>query len=252
MTTPATAGTARPVPARGALELTGVSAGYGRFDVVHDISLRVAEGETVALLGPNGAGKTTLLKALMGLLRQRTGQIRVRDADISAMPSHRIGRGHLALAPEGRRLFADQSVEDNLRLGAYRFGRDSARITALAETVYELFPVLRDYRRRKASDLSGGEQQMVAIGRMMMSDPAVMLLDEPSLGLAPLAVEAVVASLRRLRESGRSVLVVEQRVDIALDLSDRYYVMTGGRIVRAGNSADTGPAGEAVIEAFLG
>jgi branched-chain amino acid transport system ATP-binding protein len=235
-----------------ALELAGVSAGYGRYNVVHEVDLQVQEGETVALLGPNGAGKTTLLRALMGLMRHRSGQVRVRGEDVGQLASHRIGRGYLAMAPEGRRLFADQTVEDNLRLGGYRFGRRAARLDELAATVYEVFPVLRDYRRRKASDLSGGEQQMVAIGRMMMSDPAVMLLDEPSLGLAPLAIDAVGQALLRLREQGRSLLLVEQRVDLALQVCDRLYVLTGGAVVQQSRTADVDPESRALIDAYLG
>src|SRR4029077_14265054 len=146
-------------------------AGYGRFDVVRDIAFRVEAGEAVALLGPNGAGKTTVLRAIMGMVKHRRGTIRVGDKDVSALPTYRIARGLAAIAPEGRRLFLDQSVEDNLMLGALHLRADKGRVQTLLESVYRLFPVLRDYRRRKSSFLSGGEQQLVAIGRMLMSDP---------------------------------------------------------------------------------
>src|ERR1700723_908881 len=154
-----------------ALDVTALSAGYGRFDVVHDIALKVAKGEAVALLGPNGAGKTTVLKSIMGLVSQRSGSIRVAGEDVSAFPAHRVARGFAAIAPEGRRLFLDQTVEDNLLLGGLHLRRDRGRLQALLKSVYDLFPVLYKYRRRLSSYLSGGEQQMVAIGRLLMSLP---------------------------------------------------------------------------------
>ena len=152
--------------------------------------LKVGKGEAVALLGPNGAGKTTVLKAIMGLVKQRRGSIRVAGEDVSKLPAHRVARGFAAIAPEGRRLFLDQTVEDNLLLGGLHLRRDRARLQALLKSVYDLFPALYEYRRRLSSALSGGEQQMVAIGRMLMSDPKVMLLDEPSVALSPVAVGA--------------------------------------------------------------
>ncbi len=147
-------------------------------------------GEAIGLLGPNGAGKTTILRAIMGLIRHRRGTIRVGDTDVSALPPHRIARGLAAISPEGRRLFVDQAVEDNLILGALHLRRDKQRVQALLDSVYSLFPALKGYRRKRASLLSGGEQQMVSIGRMLMSDPELMLLDEPSDALAPVAVDA--------------------------------------------------------------
>lgn len=165
-----------------ALQVASLSAGYGRFDVVHNVSLHVRAGEAVALMGPNGSGKTTVLRAIMGLVKHRRGTIRVATTDVSALPTHRIASGHAAIAPEGRRLFTDLTVEDNLILGALHLRREWQRVEQLLASVYELFPVLRDYRRRRSSFLSGGEQQMVAIGRMLMSDPEVLLLDEPSVG----------------------------------------------------------------------
>jgi branched-chain amino acid transport system ATP-binding protein len=234
------------------LAVSALSAGYGRFDVVHDVSLDVAPGEAVALLGPNGAGKTTVVRSVMGMTRHRRGSVVVNGTELIGMATHQIGRGHAALVPEGRRLFGNQSVEDNLILGAFRLRRDSTRVAALLSSVYDLFPALYAYRARSSAALSGGEQQMVAIGRMMMSDPAVMLLDEPSLGLAPLVIEAIGQALSQLRERGRSLLLVEQRVDLALAVCDRLYVLSGGRVVRESRCADVDPAGRALIDAYLG
>jgi len=235
-----------------ALDISGLSAGYGRFDVIHDISMHVERGEAVALLGPNGAGKTTVLRAIMGMIKQRRGQISVLGTDISKMPVYLVARGHAALVPEGRRLFLDQTVEDNLRLGGLHLRRDHVRTEELLASVFELFPVVERYRARPATALSGGEQQMVAIGRMMMSDPDLMLLDEPSLGLAPLAIEDMAQALITLRERGRSILLVEQRVDLALQVCDRIYVLSGGRIVESGSADRVGSEDRALIDAYLG
>jgi branched-chain amino acid transport system ATP-binding protein len=234
------------------LAISGLSAGYGRYDVVRDVTLTVARGEAVALLGANGAGKTTLLRAVMGLVKHRSGSIVVSGVETIGMPVHRIARGYAALVPEGRRLFSNQTVEDNLLLGALHLRKDQARVAKLLDSVYELFPVLAGYRGRAATELSGGEQQMVAIGRMMMSDPDVMLLDEPSLGLAPLAIETVGQALTQLRRQGRSLLLVEQRVDLALQVCDRLYVLTGGRIAQESRSESVDPQGRALIDAYLG
>ena len=234
------------------LAVSSLSAGYGRFDVVSEVSLDIGPGEAVALLGPNGAGKTTLVRSIMGMVRHRRGSVLVNGTELIGMATHQIGRGHAALVPEGRRLFGNQSVEDNLILGALHLRRDKAKVAALLASVYELFPVLREYRVRSSAALSGGEQQMVAIGRMMMSDPDVMLLDEPSLGLAPLVIEAIGQALRQLREQGRSLLLVEQRVDLALAVCDRLYVLSGGRVARESRCADVDPEGRALIDAYLG
>jgi len=178
-----------------------------------------------------------VLRAIMGLVKHRRGTIRVSDTDVSALPPHRIARGLAAIAPEGRRLFLDQSVEDNLMLGAYHLRRDHNRVRQLLDSVYALFPVLQSYRTRRSSFLSGGEQQMVAIGRMLMSDPEILLLDEPSDALAPVAVDNVVKALIELRRRGASLLLVEQRVDVAIRLCDRLYIMTHGEIVDEMNPA---------------
>jgi branched-chain amino acid transport system ATP-binding protein len=234
------------------LEIESLSAGYGRFDVIHEINLRIADGEAVALLGPNGAGKTTVLRSIMGLVKERTGMIKIDGTDVVRMPPHKVARGYAALVPEGRRLFLNQSVEDNLRLGAMRHRRDQKKVEELLNSVFELFPVIESYRSRQASMLSGGEQQMVAIGRMMMNDPKLILLDEPSLGLAPLAVADMARALTKLREHSRSILLVEQRVDIALEVCDRIYVLSDGRVIDEKRTVEIGADGRALIDHYLG
>jgi branched-chain amino acid transport system ATP-binding protein len=234
------------------LEISALSAGYGRFDVVHDIGLSVAKGEAVALLGPNGAGKTTVLRAIMGLVKQRRGLIRIGSTDVSNLATHRIARGLAAIAPEGRRLFLDQSVEDNLLLGALHLRHDREKVDALLGSVYELFPVLEAYRHRLSSFLSGGEQQMVAIGRMLMSDPEIMLLDEPSVALSPVAVDIVVKAMLELRKRGASILLVEQRIDVATRVCDRLYVMTHGEIVEEMTPEIVRSGGMTILNKYLG
>ena len=235
-----------------ALHISSLYAGYGRYDVIRNLSLHVGRGEVVALLGPNGAGKTTVLRAIMGLVKHRRGEITVGNATVSRMPTHRISRGYAALVPEGRRLFLNQSIEDNLLLGALHLRRDRRRVAALLASVYELFPALRDVRHRPSSQLSGGQQQMVAIGRMLMSDPDVLLLDEPSLGLAPIAIDSVAAALTHLRERGRSLLLVEQRVDLALRVCDRIHVLAGGEIVLEEMAGAVDAESRSLINAYLG
>jgi branched-chain amino acid transport system ATP-binding protein len=235
-----------------ALDITGLSAGYGRYDVLREISMHVADGEAVALLGPNGAGKTTLLRTIMGMVPQRRGGIAVRGVDVSRMPTQRVARGHVALVPEGRRLFTNLSVEDNLLLGALHLRRDRPRVARLLAAVFELFPVVERYRARPVSAMSGGEQQMVAIGRMMMSDPDLMLLDEPSLGLAPLAIRDVANALTELRGRGGSLLLVEQRVDLAQQVCDRVYILGNGAIIDECGPDLVGADGRDVIDAYLG
>jgi branched-chain amino acid transport system ATP-binding protein len=235
-----------------ALEVKSLSAGYGRFDVIHDLSMHIANGESVALLGPNGAGKSTLLRSLMGLIRHRCGEIRIAGTNVVHLHPHKIAKGYAALVPEGRRLFANLTVEDNLRLGGMRFRRDSKKTNELLASVYDLFPVVERYRGRPSTSLSGGEQQMVAIGRMMMNDPQLMLLDEPSLGLAPLAIKDMTEALLKLRGKGHSILLVEQRVDIALEVCDRIYVLSDGKIIDERLTADLGKDGRQLIDAYLG
>ncbi len=239
-------------PSAYALEVRSLHAGYGRYDVVRDVSLHVGLGESVGLLGPNGAGKSTVLKSVMGMVRHRRGTIRIAGTDVSRMAAHRVAAGLAALVPEGRRLFANLTVEDNLRIGGMRHRRDPERVASLLADVYEVFPALQTYRRRSASALSGGEQQMVAIGRMMMNDPALMLLDEPSLGLAPLAIRDMARALLRLKERGRAILLVEQRVDLALQVCDRVYVLADGALVDEKLTSEVDQDGRMLIDAYLG
>jgi branched-chain amino acid transport system ATP-binding protein len=235
-----------------ALEVRSLRASYGRYDVLRDVDLHVGQGEAVALLGPNGAGKTTLLRSIMGLVKHRRGSIRVGGEELTHMPTRLIARGRAALVPEGRRLFLDQSVEDNLVLGALHLHRDRRRVRELLESVYELFPALRSLRSRSASALSGGQQQMVAIGRMLMSDPQLLLLDEPSLGLAPMAIDDVAVALDELRQSGRALLLVEQRVELALRVSDRIYVLAGGEVALEQRASEVDAEERSLINAYLG
>jgi branched-chain amino acid transport system ATP-binding protein len=236
-----------------ALEIESLKAGYGRFDVLHNLKMHIDAGESVALLGPNGAGKTTVLRSIMGLMKRRSGTVRVGGVDISKLPPHRIANaGYAAIVPEGRRLFVNQSVEDNLRIGGMRHRRDPKQVESLLAEVFDLFPAIARYRHRPASALSGGEQQMVAVGRMMMNQPNLMLLDEPSLGLAPIAIQSMAAALIRLRDHGHSILLVEQRVDLALQVCNRIYVLSDGRIVDEKETEAIDSDGRSLIDAYLG
>ena len=216
------------------LRLESLSASYGAAPVLQGVSLRVDKGETVALLGPNGAGKSTLLAAITGIIGNRKGKIFLNDDDLCAKPSHVIVQQGVALVPEGRLVFAPYSVEDNLRLGAVRLKGDLEERYAY---VFGLFPRLAERRRQAAGTLSGGEQQMLAIGRALMSAPRLLLLDEPFLGLAPLLVIEIRKSLEMLRTSGLTMLMVEQKLDIALSFAQRAYVMIKGRIVLSDSTA---------------
>jgi branched-chain amino acid transport system ATP-binding protein len=219
------------------LEIAGLDAGYGEARAVSGVTLQVAPGEIVALLGPNGAGKSTLLNTVAGLVRPRAGTIRWDGDDLSRVPAHRIVERGLVLVPEGRRLFGGMTVEENLELGAFA-PRALAQRAAGFERVYALFPVLRERRRQIVSALSGGQQQMVAVGRALMSQPRLLMLDEPSLGIAPRLVTAILESLVAINRAGVGVLLVEQNVAAALSLAHRAYVMEGGRITREGVAAE--------------
>ncbi len=213
------------------LDLHDLVAGYGAVDVVRGVSLNVERGETVALLGPNGAGKSTLMAALTGTVPKRKGRILLDGEDLIATDSHRIvGRG-MALVPEGRLIFPPMSVRDNLQLGATQLSRQSGG--ALADRfdyVYGLFPRLLERADQAAGTLSGGEQQMLAIGRALMSAPRMLLLDEPFLGLAPMIVQEIRRALAALKAEGLTILLVEQKLDIALVLAERAYVLIKGRV----------------------
>ncbi|WP_457606449.1 ABC transporter ATP-binding protein [Nitratifractor sp.] len=231
------------------LELKKLSVNYGKIEALREISLEVKEGEMVSLIGANGAGKTTLLRTISGLEKPRSGAIFYRGEEITALPSDRRVRLGIAQVPEGRGLFGVLSVEDNLLLGAYT--RRDREIAADLEEVYRRFPILREKRRDYAGTLSGGQQQMVAVGRALMSRPRLLLLDEPSMGLAPVVVEEIFDAIIRLRESGTTIFLVEQNAHLALSHSDRTYVLENGRIVREGPSAEL-LDDESIKEAYLG
>jgi branched-chain amino acid transport system ATP-binding protein len=231
------------------LEIARLSAGYGGPDVLNDISLQVQAGEIVAVVGTNGAGKTTLLNTIAGLIKPSAGAIRLNGTDIGGRPAERVVRSGLSLVPEGRQVIAPLSVEDNLLVGAYS-RRDGGAKATLAE-VYDRFPRLRERYRQPAGLLSGGEQQMLAIGRALMAGPRVLLLDEPSMGLAPLVVSEIFALLADLNGLGLAILLVEQNARKALALATRGYVLEGGRIVLEGPAKELA-ASPAVVDAYLG
>jgi branched-chain amino acid transport system ATP-binding protein len=230
------------------LELAALSSSYGRIPALAGIDLKVAEGELVALVGANGAGKSTLLRAISGV-QPATGKILFRGEDISAASPERRVRMGIVQVPEGRQVFGPLSVEDNLRLGAYT--RTRAESDAELERVYELFPALRERRRQAAGVLSGGQQQMLAMGRGLMAKPRLLLLDEPSMGLAPRLVEEIFARVRMLKEARTTLFLVDQNARAALAVADRGYVLEAGRIALAGTGAELLADGQ-VREAYLG
>lgn len=224
-----------------ALRITDLNAGYGKVPVLRDVSLNVGHGEIVAVIGPNGAGKSTLLKAISGLIRPHSGQINFHDASIAGLPPHRVTKTGIAHVPEGGRLFVNMSVAENLLMGAY--GNRAGLKTGILDEIYQLFPVLRDRRNQLAGTLSGGEKQMLAIGRGLASRPKFLMLDEPSLGLAPKLVDNIYERLHLLRERGLTVLLIEQNTTYALELADRGYVLENGRIVLEGSGRELSQSG---------
>ena len=230
------------------LRLADLSASYGAAPVLQGVSLRVDKGETVALLGPNGAGKSTVMAAITGTIARRSGSIVLDDRNIVNEASHAIVARGVALVPEGRLVFAPFTVEDNLRLGAIRLKGDVAERYAY---VYGLFPRLAERRRQPAGTLSGGEQQMLAMGRALMGAPRLLMLDEPSLGLAPIIVADIFRTIGELRASGVSVLLVEQNAQAALKIADRAYVMELGEFVLSGAASEIA-ANNRVAASYLG
>ncbi len=237
------------------LVVRDLCAGYGLSEVLAGVSLEVKAGTVVALIGANGAGKTTTMRAISGLLAPTRGEVTLDGAPVQGLGAARIARLGLAHSPEGRKVFAPLTAEDNLLLGAYRglprFFGFRRRAAADLDRVYALFPKLAERRRQLAGTLSGGEQQMLAIGRALMARPKVMLLDEPSMGLAPVIVQEVFATLRRLKAEGTTMLLVEQFARTALEVADRAYVMERGRIAVSGTPADL-RRDERMIAAYLG
>ena len=232
------------------LKIENLKVNYGMIEAIKGISFTVGDGEIVTLIGANGAGKTTTMHTISGLLRPAAGSIFLDDKDLSKMPPHEIVKMGLAQVPEGRRVFAEQTVEENLLLGAY-FRKDKAAIRKDLEHVYELFPRLKEREKQRAGTLSGGEQQMLAMGRALMSKPKIMLLDEPSMGLSPLLVREIFRIIEDINKDGTTVLLVEQNARIALGIADRAYVLETGKIIKEGTGEEL-LADEAVQKAYLG
>ena len=232
------------------LDLKGINAGYGSFQALFDISLTVNAGEAVSVIGPNGAGKTTLMRVISGMTAPVSGEMEMEGKSLSSFPPHQIVELGIAHVPENRRLFPGMTVEDNLKLGAFaKTARgDSAKNL---EFVYELFPRMKERRSQLAGTMSGGEQQMCAIGRAIMSGPKLLLMDEPSAGLAPVVVQQVFSLVRRIREEGYTVLIVEQNARRSLEISNRGYVLDQGRNAYSGLGKEL-LNDEKVIELYLG
>jgi len=231
------------------LEIRDLTVSYGAIRALKGVSLTLSDGEIVTLIGANGAGKSTTLRAVMGLVTPSAGEIRYRGESARAIPTHQLVRKGLVLVPEGRVVFANLSVQENLEMGAY--ARRDGGIAADFEKVYALFPRLKERFRQTAGTLSGGEQQMLAIGRALMSKPRVLLLDEPSLGLAPIVVHAIFEAIEEIHRAGVPVLLVEQNANAALRHSNRAYVLETGRVALEGTSAEVA-ANPRVKEAYLG
>ena len=231
------------------LKVSDINVYYGNIHAIKDISFEVAKGEIVPLIGANGAGKSTILKTVSGLLRTKTGSITFLDGDIrTAAPNHIVKLG-LAHVPEGRRIFLQMTVQENLEMGAYT--QKPTALSADLENVYERFPRLRERRRQVAGTLSGGEQQMLAMGRALMSHPTLLMLDEPSMGLAPILVEQIFDIIQELHRAGTTILLVEQNAQMALSIADRAYVLETGRIVMSGTAKEM-REDERVQKAYLG
>ncbi|HYG43683.1 MAG TPA: ABC transporter ATP-binding protein [Bordetella sp.] len=232
------------------LDIQDLQISYGPVRALHGVSLHIAQGEIVALLGANGAGKSSLLRGIMGLV-PATGTVRFDGRDLRGMATPgRVAAG-IAMAPEGRQVFTDQTVYENLQLGGYLMRDDPARLERQIETFFELFPRLRERRGQVAGTLSGGEQQMLAIARALMSSPRLLILDEPSLGLAPLVTVDIFRTLRRLRREGMTILLVEQMANQALAIADRAYVLENGAVVLQGPAAEL-RRDPRIREAYLG
>ena len=231
------------------LRIDGVTSGYGGVTVLRDVSLNVGEGEIVAILGANGAGKSTLLKTVMGLLTPSAGSVEAHGVDVTGKAPEAITRQKVVLVPEGRQLFDTMTVKENLQLGAYTQPRGQGAQDL--PRIFELFPILEERMSQKASSLSGGQRQMVAIARALMARPTLLLLDEPSLGLAPLIIKETFEVLARLRDDGVTILIVEQNAMMTLELADRAYVLERGRVSMEGPAADLA-RDPRVREAYLG
>ena len=231
------------------LNVQDINVYYGNIHAIKDVSFRVEDGEIVTLIGANGAGKSTTLQTISGLLRSKTGSVEFCGENISRLPPHRIVERGLAQVPEGRRIFLQMTVQENLEMGA--FTQNGSSVDADLENVYGQFPRLKERRRQVAGTLSGGEQQMLAIGRALMSHPRLLMLDEPSMGLAPILVEQIFEIIRSLHQGGTTILLVEQNAQMALSVADRAYVMETGCITLSGTGKELAES-DAVRKAYLG
>lgn len=219
------------------LDIKNVSASYGMVQILRDISFHVEEREIISIIGPNGAGKTTLVKTIMGLLHPKSGEIIFRDENIEKLFPYEIVKRGLILIPEGREIFPKMTVEENLKLGAYT-SNGKNKVNEAKERVYQIFPVLKKKEKALAQTLSGGEQQMLVICRSLMANPQLLILDEPSLGLAPIIVEKVLDTVCKINEEGVTILLVEQNIRDSLDIADRGYVLEQGKMILEGKSKD--------------
>lgn len=230
------------------LNVEHINVYYGQIHAIKDVSFEVNEGEIVSLIGSNGAGKSTALKTVSGLLRSHTGSIIFLGQDISKVEAYRLVAQGLAHVPEGRRIFLQMTVEENLQMGGYTAGKE---IDARIADVYQRFPRLKERRNQIGGTLSGGEQQMLAMGRALISAPRLLMLDEPSMGLAPILVEQIFDIIRELHEAGTTILLVEQNAEMALKVADRAYVLESGRITLSGTGAELAQS-DAIKKAYLG
>jgi len=233
------------------LKVRGLAVHYGPVEAVRAIDLDVYQGEIVVLLGANGAGKSSTLNGIVGLAPKAAGSVLYNNCDITDLPTENLVRYGLTLTPEGRRVFSGLTVEENLIMGGYRLGRNSARYEENLSNMYDLFPVLYERRQQLAGTLSGGQQQQLAIARSMMSSPGMLLLDEPSLGLAPQVIETIFELIAKISKTSTTVLLVEQNASISLEIADRGYVMSSGRIIAEGSAYELSSS-QIVEQAYLG
>ena len=232
------------------LKASNLHVYYGAIHAIKDVSFHVDKGEIVTLIGANGAGKSTILNTISGLLRPRVGSVEFMDKNITGMAPHKIVRSHLVQVPEGRKIFAEMTVQENLEIGAYAIS-DKAKCDRTMEKIYGHFPRLKERRKQLAGTLSGGEQQMLAMGRALMSNASMLMLDEPSMGLSPLLVQEIFDIIRNIHKEGMTILLVEQNAQMALSVADRAYVLETGRVVMDGTGAEL-LTNERVRSAYLG
>ncbi|MFI3164304.1 MAG: ABC transporter ATP-binding protein [Bacillota bacterium] len=231
------------------LEVKDLKVSYGMIKAIKGVSFEVNEGEVIALIGANGAGKTTIMESLAGIIQDKTGTIIFDGKEVSKMPCHKIIESGLSLVPEGRRVFGQLSVFENLQLGAYT-RPDKKEFATKLEYIYETFPILKERNKQLAGTLSGGEQQMLAMGRALMAQPKIILMDEPSMGLSPLYVQRIFGVIKMLKEAGSTILLVEQNAKQALNIADRAYVLETGNVTISGNAKEL-LTNEAIIKAYL-